>query len=229
MKIFRHRNDIDFDIAIQESVEGKRFYVTPKNEVYPSITSVLSRVPKPGLKDWRKRVGEAEAKKIMRESSTLGTAVHKICECYLHNDTYPKKNKKAIDVFNRLRFILNGNIDNIVGLEIPMYSDILRVAGTTDCIADYNGKLSIIDFKTSKRTKKEEWVEDYYIQTFAYGLMFEELTGIAIEQVVILIACTEEFDVQVFKKPYSEMVHYIEELVSIMKRYPYVTSTHQPL
>jgi genome maintenance exonuclease 1 len=229
MKTFRHRNDIDFEIAIQESVKGKRVYVTPKDEVYPSITSVLSRVPKPGLKDWRKRVGETEAKKIMRESSTLGTAVHKICECYLHNDSYPKNNKKAIDVFNRLRFILNGNIDNIVGLEVPMYSDILRVAGTTDCIADYNGKLSIIDFKTSKRTKKEEWVEDYYIQTFAYGLMFEELTGIAIEQVVILIACTEEFDVQVFKKPYSEMVHYIEELVSIMKRYPYVTSTHQPL
>ena len=110
-----------------------------------------------------------------------------------------------------------------------MYSDILRVAGTTDCIADYNGKLSIIDFKTSKKIKKEEWVEDYYIQTFAYALMFEELTGIAIEQVVILIACTEEFDVQVFKKPYSEMVHYIEALVAIMKKYPFVTSTHQPI
>ena len=116
MKIFRHRNDIDFDIAIQESMDGKRVYVTPKNEVYPSITSILAQVPKPGIREWKRRVGEAEAKKIMRESSTLGTAVHKICENYLHNKSYPKNNKKAIDVFNRLRFILNGNIDNIVCL-----------------------------------------------------------------------------------------------------------------
>ena len=229
MKIFRHRNDIDFDIATQESVEGKRFYVTPKNEFYPSITSILAQLPKPGISAWKEKIGEVEAKKIMRESSTLGTAVHKICENYLHNDPYPKKNKKAIEVFNRLRFILNGNIDNIVGLEIPMYSDILRVAGTTDCIADYNGKLSVIDFKTSRKEKKEGWIEDYFMQTFAYALMFEELTGMPIEQVVILIACTEEFGVQVFKKPYSDMAIYIEKLISIMKKNPYITSMHQPL
>ena len=226
MKKFVHRNDIDFNIAIQETIGKRRSYVTPDGNVYPSITSILASIPKPGLVEWRKRVGEKEANKVMKESSSLGTAVHKICECYLHNDPYPKKNKKAIDVFNRLRFILNGNIDNIVGLEIPMYSDILRVAGTTDCIADYNGKLSVIDFKTSKKAKKEEWVEDYYIQTFAYALMFEELTGLPIEQVVILIACTEEFGIQVFKKQHSDMAIYIEKLILMMKKNPYITTTH---
>ena len=229
MKKFIHRNDIDFNIAIQETIGKKRAYVTPDGNVYPSITSILASVPKPGLVEWRKRVGEKEAKKVMKESSSLGTAVHKLCESYLHNIPLSYNNEKAVEVFNRLRFILNSNVNNIIGLEIPMYSDILRVAGTTDCIADYNGKLSVIDFKTSRKEKKEGWIEDYFMQTFAYALMFEELTGIAIEQVVILIACTEEFDVQVFKKPYSEMVHYIEALVAIMKKYPFVTSTHQPI
>ena len=210
MKTFRHRNDIDFEIAIQESVKGKRVYVTPKDEVYPSITSILAQVPKPGISAWKEKIGEVEAKKIMRESSTLGTAVHKLCESYLHNIPLSYNNEKAVEVFNRLRFILNSNVNNIIGLEIPMYSDILRVAGTTDCIADYNGKLSVIDFKTSRKEKKEGWIEDYFMQTFAYALMFEELTGMPIEQVVILIACTEEFGVQVFKKPYSDMAIYIE-------------------
>ena len=111
-----------------------------------------------------------------------------------------------------------------------MFSDLLRVAGTTDCIADYNGQLSIIDFKTSRRPKKEEWIDDYYMQTFAYKLMFEEMTGIEIKQIVILVACVESFDVQVFKKPAKDADEWLEKLVKIMIDNPHVTGMmHQPM
>ncbi|SVC32296.1 uncharacterized protein METZ01_LOCUS285150, partial [marine metagenome] len=105
----------------------------------------------------------------------IGTAVHQMAEFYLSNYIIKLKDedKKIVDTFNRLRFLL-GNINNIVGNEIALYSDLLRVAGTADCIAEYNGVLSVIDFKTSRKPKKEVWIDDYYMQTFAYKLMFEE-------------------------------------------------------
>ena len=166
MKQFIHVNDID-DIQVphREIMAGRRVYVTPNGHTYPSITSVLGSQPKPSLDAWRERVGDEEADRLMKESAKLGTAVHDLCERYLSNQNLLMVNDEARGVFNRLRFLL-GNINNIVGLEIPLYSDILKLAGTADCIAEYNGVLSVIDFKTSKRAKKEEWIEDYFIQAF---------------------------------------------------------------
>ena len=147
-----------------------------------------------------------------------------MCEIYLNNLVVKlDKSEKVIrDTFNRMRFLL-GNIDNIVGTEITLYSDLLRVAGTADCIAEYNGIPSVIDFKTSRKPKKEEWIDDYYMQTFAYKLMFEEMTGVEIKQVVILIACVDQFDVQVFKKPASDSDKYLTKLIKIMKANPHIT------
>ena len=232
MKKFIHRDDIgDFEVPEIQVIDGKRFYVTPEGNFYPSITTVLSLQDKPGLKKWRESVGEKEAKRISQDSMRIGTAVHQMAEFYLSNYIIKLKNedKKIVDTFNRLRFLL-GNINNIVGLEVPLCSDLLRVAGTTDCIAEYNGQLSIIDFKTSRRPKKEEWIDDYYMQTFAYKLMFEEMTGIEIQQIVILVACVESFDVQVFKKPAKDADVWLEKLVKIMKANPHVTGMmHQPI
>ena len=230
MKTFNHRNDIgDFEIPDRVEKDGKRYYLTPDGNHYPSITSILSQQENLGLEAWKERVGEKEAKRISKESARIGTAVHQLAEYYLSNIQVKldKEEKIIIDTFNRLRFLL-GNINNIVGLEIPLFSDLIRVAGTCDCIAEYNGKLSIIDFKTSRRPKKEEWVDDYWMQTFAYKLMFEEMTGIEIQQVVILIASVESFDVQVFKKPAKDADEWLEKLVGIMKDNPHITSTmHQ--
>jgi genome maintenance exonuclease 1 len=231
MKKFIHRDDIgDFEVPEIQVIDGKRFYVTPEGNFYPSITTVLSLQDKPGLKKWREDVGEKEAKRISQDSMRIGTAVHQMAEFYLSNYIIKLKDedKKIVDTFNRLRFLL-GNINNIVGNEIPLFSDLLRVAGTTDCIAEYNGQLSIIDFKTSRKPKKEEWIDDYYMQTFAYKLMFEEMTGIEIQQIVILVACVESFDVQVFKKPAKDADEWLEKLVKIMKNNPHVTGMmHQP-
>lgn len=224
-KKFTHVDD--FYDAVEEPsqrevIDGRRVYVTPAGNVYPSITSILGSQDKPGIEEWRKKVGEEEANKIMKESSELGTMVHNLCEQYLYN--YPLKcdyPQEAISVFNRLRFIL-GNINNICGLELPLYSDELRVAGTTDCVAEWNGVLSVIDFKTSRKAKKEEWIEDYYIQAFFYAVAYFEMTGSCPEQIVILVAVRDNFEIQVFKKPISEVEIYINKLLKIMKKNPTV-------
>ena len=231
MKKFVHRDDVgDFEVPEIKIIDGKRFYVTPDGNSYPSITTILSLQEKPGIDKWKLQVGEKEAKRISQESARIGTAVHQMAEFYLSNYIIKLKDedKKIVDTFNRLRFLL-GNINNIVGLEVPLFSDLLRVAGTCDCIAEYNGKLSIIDFKTSRKPKKEDWIDDYYMQTFAYKLMFEEMTGIEIQQIVILVACVESFDVQVFKKPAKDADEWLEKLVKIMKDNPHITGMmHQP-
>ena len=230
MKKFIHRDDVgDFEIPERVEKNGNRYYVTPDGNHYPSITSVLAQQENLGLEAWKARVGEAEAKRISQESAHIGTSVHQMAEFYLSNYIIKLKDedKKIVDTFNRLRFLL-GNINNIVGLEIPLFSDLLRVAGTCDCIAEYNGQLSVIDFKASRKPKKEEWIDDYYMQTFAYKLMFEEMTGIEIQQIVILVACVESFDVQVFKKPAKDADEWLEKLVKIMKANPHVTGMHQP-
>ena len=130
MKNFIHRDDIgDFEIPKRVEKDGNRYYVTPDGNHYPSITSVLSQQENLGLEAWKAKVGEKEAKRISRESAHLGTAVHQLAEFYLSNYIIKLENedKKIVDTFNRLRFLL-GNINNIVGLEIPLFSDVLRVA-----------------------------------------------------------------------------------------------------
>lgn len=219
---FYHLGDLDdngYEPSQRETRDGSRVYVTPQGKVYPSITSILGGQPKPGIDVWRKKVGEEEADRIMKESSELGTVVHDLCEKYLYNFPLRCNNPEAVEVFNRLRFRLK-NINNIYGLETALHSDMLKVAGTADCIAEYNGILSLIDFKTSRKPKREEWIEDYYIQTMFYAAAFYEMFGALPEQVVILIAVRETTEVQTFIKPIGELDKYMDKLLTIMKKNP---------
>jgi genome maintenance exonuclease 1 len=224
-KEFTHNDDFYNEVeeyAERSEVDGSRVYITPHGNAYPSITSILSKQPKPGIEEWKEKIGHKEANKIMKESAELGTMVHNLCEQYLYN--YPLKcdyPDEAISIFNRLRFIL-GNVNNIYGLEIPLHSDILKVAGTADCVAEYNGVLSVIDFKTSRKAKREDWIEDYFIQAFFYAAAFYEMSGVIPEQIVILVAVRDNFEIQVFKKPIADLEIYIDKLLKIMKRYPKV-------
>jgi hypothetical protein len=225
-KEFVHLTDCDdIEMGVREVVDGQRVYVTPEGNVYPSITSILGRKPKPGIEEWKERIGYQEANKIMKESAALGTMVHSLCEDYLYNEKLQCEDQEAISVFNRLRFLL-GNIDNIYGIEVPLHSDILKVAGTADCVAEYNGVLSVIDFKTSRKPKREDWIEDYFIQAFFYSAAFFEMTGALPEQIVILVAVRNSFEVQVFRKPFKEMDIYIGKLIEIMKKNPSVIQQH---
>ena len=199
-----------------ETINRKRFYVTPEGEKYPSITTVLSNRKKEGLFEWRKRVGNDVANYVARTSASRGTKVHHMCEDYLNNDFNEEKHKKdflPFCLFNQLKDQALCNLNNIYAQEAGLYSDKYKVAGRVDCIAEYKNTLSIIDFKTSSRERNDDWNENYYIQTAAYAEMFQERTGLKTDQIVILVV-TEDGTVQEFVKNKQDYLPMLEESIN---------------
>ena len=221
---FKHIGcDIDYDLET-ETINGKRFYKTPEGLLYPSVTTITGQHGKDKILEWRKRVGEEEANRISTKASNRGTKVHKICENYLNNEEdYARTNPAhihktmpdSIAMFKSLQPLLDEHVNNIHALEIPLYSHHLRVAGRVDCIAEYDGKLSIIDFKTSGKLKEESWIKGYFMQCSAYAVMYEERTGIPVSQIVIMIAVESEHP-QVFIKKRND---YIKDFISYREAY----------
>ncbi len=221
---FKHIGcDIDYDLET-ETINGKRFYKTPEGLLYPSVTTITSQHGKDKIIEWRRRVGEEEANRISTKASNRGTKVHKICENYLNNEEdYARTNPAhihktmpdSIAMFKSLQPLLDEHVNNIHALEIPLYSHHLKVAGRVDCIAEYDGKLSIIDFKTSGRLKEESWIKGYFMQCSAYAVMYEERTGIPVSQIVIMIAVDSEHP-QVFIKKRND---YIKDFISYREAY----------
>ena len=214
---FKHVGcDIDYDLET-ETVNGKRFYKTPEGLLYPSVTTITSQHGKDKIIEWRNRVGEEEANRISTKASSRGTRVHKICENYLNNeeDFARKTMPDSIAMFKSIQPLLDEHVNNIHALEIPLYSHHLKVAGRVDCIAEYDGKLSIIDFKTSGRLKEESWIKGYFMQCSAYAVMYEERTKIPVSQIVIMIAVDSEYP-QVFIKKRNE---YIKDFISYREAY----------
>ena len=199
-----------------ETINRKRFYVTPEGEKYPSITTVLSNRKKEGLFEWRKRVGNDVANYVARTSASRGTKVHHMCEDYLNNEFDEEKHKKdflPFCLFNQLKDQALCNMNNIYAQEAGLYSDKYKVAGRVDCVAEYKDTLSIIDFKTSTRERSDDWNENYYIQGSAYAEMFEERTKIKIDQVVILVV-TEDGTVQEFVKSKQDYLPMLEASIN---------------
>jgi genome maintenance exonuclease 1 len=193
--LFKH---IEHDIPKLSRIDtpsGRR-YETPTGKAYPSVTSILGLHSQAQIREWRQRVGEEEANRVSSRASRRGTRIHSLCESYLLNQEV-NPDIFDLDAFKSIRPQLD-NIDNIHCLETQLYSDHLQVAGTVDCIAEYNGRLSIIDFKTSSREKHRDNIHSYFMQTSAYAVMFEERTGIPVDRLVILIAVDEKPDCSVF-------------------------------
>lgn len=197
---------------------GLRLYEVGENKWYPSVTTVTSHRTKDKIMKWRKRVGEKEANKISGRASSRGNKFHSMVECYLKNETvkFDEKNPLASFMFKTAKDTLN-NINNIHLLESPLYSDHLRIAGRVDCIAEYEGKLSVIDFKTSTKPKKESWIENYFVQETAYAVMYYERCGVKVDSIVTIIS-TEEGSMQVIQKTdldyyYQLLVEYINEFM----------------
>ena len=167
-------------------IDGFRFYeINGKN--YPSITTVLGAQKKPGLEKWRQSVGEDAAKWEMARAARRGKSTHDLVEQYLKGDTPSIRDVLPLGLFRLLKPYLE-SINNIHAIEKIMYSHKYTIAGQVDCIAEYNGKLSVIDFKTANKERKESWIENYFLQTCAYSMMYEEHFGTKIDQLVILIA-----------------------------------------
>jgi hypothetical protein len=218
-KVFKHRTDaILFEqLPTKEGGDIGRFYVTPDGIELPSMTTVLKIVSEQSIMEWRKRVGEEEANRVSTKASRRGTAVHYMCEDYINNSKEVFKGKNPVDVetFMSIKPAIDENIDNVYIQEAPLYSRFLQIAGRVDCIADWNDKLSIIDFKTSKKPKKKEWIESYFMQTAGYAIMFEELTGIPITQLVVLIA-VDDNDPQVF---IEHRDNYADKLIDVRSQF----------
>ena len=183
--------DIDLPKLKRETIDGVRYYSVPDEDELlklVSITSVTSHFNKEIFINWRKKVGNAKADKITKAATTRGTDMHTLTEYYLKNDDLPEVPPISEFLFKIAKGELN-KINNIHALEGSLYSKELGIAGTVDCIAEYNNELSIIDFKTSKKPKPREWVEHYFVQAMAYGCMLYELTGISVKKLVIIMAC----------------------------------------
>ena len=178
-------------------VDGHRFYnINGKN--YPSVTTVLGIRKKEGLQKWRDAIGENVANWEMGRAARRGKAFHTLVEQYLKGETPSIRDVLPIGLFKLMKPYID-QIDNIHLLEAIMYSPKLTIAGQVDCVAEYNGKLSVIDFKTANKERQEDWIENYFLQTTAYAHMFEETFGKPIEQIVILLA-SEDGSVQTFVK-----------------------------
>ena len=207
--------DLDLKPLEREHIDGVRYYKIPDEEELikmVSITSVTSHFNKEIFINWRKRVGNEEADRITKAATKRGTDMHTLTENYLYNKNLPEVPPISEFLFKIAKGELN-KINNIYALEGPLYSRQLGVAGTVDCIAEYDGELAIIDFKTSKKPKPREWIEHYFVQAMAYGCMLYEMHNISIKKLVIIMACEngeckiyEEYDKSKYIKLLGEYI-----------------------
>lgn len=218
MKTFKHiYNDPTLCNLNRIEHNGKRYYESPNGIRLPSVTTFLSHFKKDSIQAWRKRVGEEEANRISGRASRRGTKFHSLMESYLGNEDGFLTEEIMPDMkqaFYNMKPTLD-RIDNIHYIETMLYSETLGLAGQVDCIAEFDGVPSVIDFKTSTKLKKEEWIEDYFLQTAAYSLMYEDMTGTQAKQLVVLISVDNELP-QVFVKDRRE---YIPTLAEKLKEY----------
>lgn len=212
---------VDHGFVLQEltadTSDKGRFYTTPSGAVLPSVTTVLSMQDKSGLDDWIKRVGEDEAKRITLQAGRRGTAVHDLAEKYVNNDVNWKRGAMPANLFtfNTVKTVLDKHLDNIWTQEAALYSERLSVAGRVDCIAEWDGVLSIVDYKTSRRPKQREYVEGYFIQESVYAACFFEMTGVPVKQIVTVIA-VDDSEPQVFVEKSMDHLH---KFVALRQRF----------
>ena len=197
----------------QLTYPGIRYYIDKNGGKFPSITTVLGKTKDMSkLIEWKQRVGEEEAERISKQATTHGTKFHKECERYLLNEDFDHS-----ILFRAIRPTLD-RISSVKCLETTLYSNYLGVAGTVDCIAEMDGDLSVIDFKTSRKTKKEEWIEDYFIQAAFYFYAFYERTNILPKNTKIIIT-TNEGIVQEFTQRARDNKYWVERLKTRISLY----------
>ena len=206
--------------------EGKRLYQTPQGKSYPSVTTVTGILSKDDIQAWRQRIGEEKADQITRAATSRGNEVHKLAELYLKNELFsqstlfdePKTNNYKM--FEALSSVLDNKVGIVRAIEAPLYSDVLRVGGRVDLVAEWDNELAVIDFKTSSKPKKERWIDNYFMQSSAYAFMFEELTKISINKIVIAIAL-ENLGTQIFIKSAND---YIQQFIDLRKTYDIISN-----
>ena len=219
--MFNHVTQPNIQELDTKTVDGTRYYETPAGKLYPSVTTVLKDLSAEGIAAWRAKVGADVANRVSAQASARGTAVHKLCEDYIDNkEDYLDGHMPAnIETFNTLKGLLDKYLDNVVMQEVPLYSNYLEVGGRVDCIGEWNGKLSVIDFKTSKRRKRKDQIGNYFMQAAAYCVMFEELTKVPITQTIILMSVDNDHPL-VFKSTRDEYIdQFMKQRASYRDKY----------
>ena len=204
--------EVDYPTLSRQMIDGVRYYDTPDGQKLVSITSIISHINREIFREWRARVGNEEANKITKQSTSRGTDMHTLVEHYIKNQQLPTVQPLSEMLFKQAKPDLN-KIDNIHAIEQALFSKELGVAGSVDCIAEFEGELSIIDFKTSKKPKPRNWIDHYFVQCAAYACMLYEMTGIIVKKFVILMACEdgdcvvyEEYDKATYIKKLSQYI-----------------------
>ena len=211
-------NHLPINFTQSELIEKDdgHYYRTPSGFIYPSITTMLqktqSQEKQESLRSWRNQ--EIASQYITEEAAVIGSETHKLIENYLNgeknNETFRLLSEAHFN--NLLPFV--DKINDIHGIELRLYSDKMKLAGTSDCIAKYNGVLSIIDYKTKRSNQKEEWLTDHFIQATSYGVMFKELTGINVDQIVILVSSEKNTRMEFIKNP-TDYLDLLDERINL--------------
>jgi len=216
---FTH-NHVDIPELSRETIDGVRYYSVPDGEgelvKLVSITSVTSHWSAKRIAEWRARVGEEEANRVSKKATTRGTDMHLLTEHYLNNEPLPKAKVPISQILFNIAKPELDKIDNIIVQESAMYSLRLGIAGTPDCIADHDGELSIIDFKTSKSPKPRKWIDGYFVQASAYACMLYELTGIKAKKLVIIMAC-EDGELAVYEE--RDVFKWVKKLDEYIRKF----------
>ena len=209
---------VSLPVLDRETIDGVRYYKVPDEDEFlklVSITSVTSHFNREKFAKWRKKIGEKKANEITRKATSRGTDMHTLVEHYLLNEDLPTVQPLSDYLYKIAKPTLN-KIDNIHSLEGSLYSKELGIAGTVDCIAEYEGELSVIDFKTSKAPKPREWIDGYFVQAAAYACMYYELTGTPVKKLVIIMAC-EDGECVVYEE--RDKLKYMRLLVTYIKTF----------
>lgn len=205
-------------IPAARMVQGHK-YQTPAGTIYDSVTTVLGRT-KPAaevqkLEEWKESMGYEVAGHILQEAAIVGTQVHRLNEMYLRNLGSEGPYRLLSRAHHRNFRPFLDRIDRIHGTELVLYSDEMRLAGTADCIAEYDGVPSIIDYKTKRQSQEAGWIHDYLLQCSAYSMMYEELSGVQVGQAVVLVS-SEKDTMQSFTAVISD---YREEFLGRLRAY----------
>ena len=210
--MFNHSDKYKFEDLPRKVIDGKRYYVTPDGNRYPSVTTITSQASAKSIAIWRKRVGEDEANRISKKATTAGTKVHKLCEDYVNNEEmlYEDVTPENLFMFKQIKPILDIYLEEVWAVECPLYSDYLRVAGQCDCVGIFQGKPAIIDFKTASKRKRRSWITNYFMQESAYAVMFEEMTGKPIVNLVTIIAVAND-EPQLFIEQRDDHIGYFQQ------------------
>ena len=210
----------------RRNVNGSRVYETPDGSYYPSVTTITGQMNKEAIKQWRARVGEKVANEITTKAAARGTSVHKLCEHYILGTMDDVKVMPSNhEMFTAMSTHLADTVGKVYAVEGFLYSDFLRSAGQVDMVAEYNGTLSIVDFKTSKKKKNEDWIQNYFVQAAAYSFMFEERTQIQVPQIAVVIGVDGEDEPQVFTKNTKERNQYLLKFLELRDLYDQQSSS----